>query len=272
MALLLQGLLELLREAPAYEEIRRILIEGDVPPSALGPGGSAAACLLAAIITDPEIVGASPDRQGARPPTLAIAPNREAAERLADDLRAALSGAEIQVILFPDDPAAVRERLGVLDALATGALAAGGVAAGRPATGSQVVVVASAAACAEPLPSPEALSAATLRLRTEQTQPRDRLVAALESGGYQRVGLVANPGEFAVRGGVVDLFPPDADAPVRLDLWGDVVDSLRAFDPLSQRGLEALPEVTVRPAWLRAEGDAAVSLAAHLPSGGLPVL
>ncbi|MDQ7839644.1 MAG: transcription-repair coupling factor [bacterium] len=258
MTLLLQGLLELLREAPAYKEIRRALIEGDVPPSALGPGGSAAACLLAAVITDPEIAGTVPDGTGARPPTLAIAPNREAAERLTDDLRAALSGAEIQVILFPDDPAAVRERLGVLDALAT--------------AGRQVVVVASAAACAEPLPSPEALSAATLRLRPEQTLPRDRLVADLESGGYQRVGLVANPGEFAVRGGVVDLFPPDADAPVRLDLWGDEVDSLRAFDPLSQRGLEALPEVTVRPAWLRAESDAATSLAEHLPSGGLLVL
>lgn len=282
MTLLLQGLLELLREAPAYKEIRQALIEGDVPPSALGPGGSAAACLLAAIVTDPEIAGTAPDGTGARPPTLVITPGRESVERLADDLRAALSGAEIQVILFPDDPAAVRERLGVLDALAAGALAAGalaagGVAAGRPAagptaTGAQVVVVASAAACAEPLPSPESLAAATLRLHPEQTLPRDRLVAYLESGGYQRVGLVANPGEFAVRGGVVDLFPPDADAPVRLDLWGDEVDSLRAFDPLSQRGLEALPEVTVRPAWLRAEGDAAVSLAAHLPSGGLLVL
>jgi transcription-repair coupling factor (superfamily II helicase) len=271
MTLLLQGLLELLREAPAYKEIRRALIEGDVPPSALGPGGSAAACLLAAIVTDPKIAGTAPDGTGAPAPTLVITPGRESAERLADDLRAALSGAEIQVILFPDDPAAVRERLGVLDALA-----AGGVASGRPAAGptavGQVVVVASAAACAEPLPSPEALSAATLRLRPEQTLPRDRLVADLESGGYQRVGLVANPGEFAVRGGVVDLFPPDADAPVRLDLWGDEVDSLRAFDPLSQRGLEALPEVTVRPAWLRAEGDAAVSLTAHLPSGGLLVL
>lgn len=281
MALLLQGLLELLREAPAYEEIRRALIEGDVPPSALGPGGSAAACLLAAVITDPKIAGTALtgtalDRTGARPPALVITPNREAAERLADDLRAALSGAEIQVVLFPDDPSAVRERLGVLDALAAGGVAAGrpaaGPAAGPTTVGRQVVVVASAAACAEPLPSPEAMSAATLRLRPEQILPRDRLVADLESGGYQRVGLVANPGEFAVRGGVVDLFPVDADAPVRLDLWGDEVDSLRAFDPLSQRGLEALPDVTVRPAWLRAEGDAAVSLAAHLPSGGLLVL
>lgn len=113
MTLLLQGLLELLREAPAYKEIRQALIEGDVPPSALGPGGSAAACLLAAIVTDPEIAGTAPDGTGARPPTLVITPGRESVERLADDLRAALSGAEIQVILFPDDPAAVRERLGV---------------------------------------------------------------------------------------------------------------------------------------------------------------
>ncbi len=256
MAMLLQGLVELLRGAPAYAEIRHALIEGELPPCVLGPGGSAAACLLAVIITDPKIAGTAPGGISARAPSLVITPNREAAERLADDLRAALSGAAIQAVLFPDDPAAVRERLGILDALAAGPLA----------------VVASAAACAEPLPSPEALSAATLRLRPDQTLPRDRLVASLESGGYQRVGLVANPGEFAVRGGVVDLFPPDADAPVRLDLWGDEVDSLRAFDPLSQRGLEALPEVTVRPAWLRAEGDDAVSLSDYLPDGGLLVL
>ncbi|MBM3471181.1 MAG: transcription-repair coupling factor [Armatimonadetes bacterium] len=270
MAMLLQGLVALLRGAPAYKEIRHALIEGAVQPSVLGPGGSAAACLLAAIVADPKIAGTTPDGTGAPAATLVITPNREAAERLTDDLRAALSGAEIQVVLFPDDPTAVRDRLGVLDALTAGRGAAGGPAAG-PTTESQVVVVASAAACAEPLPSPEALAAATLHLRPEQTLPRDRLVAGLESGGYQRVGLVANPGEFAVRGGVVDLFPPDADAPVRLDLWGDEVDSLRAFDPLSQRGLKALPEVTVRPAWLRAEGDAAASLAAHLPSGGLLV-
>ncbi len=256
MPLVLRGLLDLVRAAPAFTEIRRALGEGGAPPCVLGPGGSAAACLLAAVSTDPEIAGAGPDGTGPSTPVLAVAPSREAAARLADDLRAALSGAPIQVAQFPDDPSAVRERLEALDALAAAA----------------PIVVASAAACAEPLPSPQALAAATLQLRPGQTLPRDRLVAALESGGYQRVGLVANPGEFAVRGGVVDLHPPDADLPVRIDLWGDEVDSLRTFDPLSQRGLETLPEVRVPPAWLRAEGDAAASLAAYLPAGGLLAL
>jgi transcription-repair coupling factor (superfamily II helicase) len=104
-----------------------------------------------------------------------------------------------------------------------------------------------------------------------QTLPRERLVADLQTGGYERVGLVANRGEFAVRGGVVDVFPVSAARPIRIELWGDEVDSIRALDPLSQRSLDTIGEVTIPPLRLSPDGGAA-ALAAFLPAGGLLVL
>ncbi len=63
----------------------------------------------------------------------------------------------------------------------------------------------------------------------------ETLIGFLESNGYRRVGTVMEPGEYAVRGGIVDLFAPGGAEPIRLDLFGDMVESIRSFDPLSQR-------------------------------------
>ena len=64
---------------------------------------------------------------------------------------------------------------------------------------------------------------------------RDKLIARLSAAGYLRVPLVEDPGSFAVRGSVVDLWPPSSENPVRLELYGDLVLSLRPFDPAIQR-------------------------------------
>ena len=63
----------------------------------------------------------------------------------------------------------------------------------------------------------------------------DDLLGFLARNGFGRVGTVREPGEFAVRGGIVDLFPPGAEEPVRLDLFGDELEAVRRFDPLTQR-------------------------------------
>jgi len=62
-----------------------------------------------------------------------------------------------------------------------------------------------------------------------------QLTAYLVANGFSRIGTVMEPGEFAVRGGLIDIFPPGAEHPVRLDLFGDQVDGIRQFDALSQR-------------------------------------
>ncbi|OYU70202.1 MAG: transcription-repair coupling factor [Alphaproteobacteria bacterium PA2] len=65
--------------------------------------------------------------------------------------------------------------------------------------------------------------------------------------GYQRASTVSERGEFAIRGGVIDVFPPNAEEPVRLDLFGDTLESIRGFDPETQRSTRQLKDVTLLP-------------------------
>src|SRR5437773_8665780 len=77
--------------------------------------------------------------------------------------------------------------------------------------------------------------------------PLDRLQSFFRNNGYIRTDTVREPGEFAVRGGIVDLFPAGAAQPIRLDFFGDTVESLRSFDPLTQRSTGALDKFVLRP-------------------------
>jgi transcription-repair coupling factor (superfamily II helicase) len=74
------------------------------------------------------------------------------------------------------------------------------------------------------------------------------LVHRLTDLGYEHVALVQTVGDFSVRGGILDIFPPGYDAPIRLDFFGDTVESLRMFDPISQRSLKAIDEAVILPA------------------------
>ena len=73
---------------------------------------------------------------------------------------------------------------------------------------------------------------------------RKRLVSL----GYERMAQVDGMGQFSIRGGIVDIFPLTEELPVRIELWGDEVDSIRSFDPESQRSVEQLEEVVLYPA------------------------
>jgi transcription-repair coupling factor (superfamily II helicase) len=96
-------------------------------------------------------------------------------------------------------------------------------------------VVAPWAALAVRVPSRAALRARTARLEVGQLIDRDELVQSLVAAGYARMPLVEERGEIAVRGGIVDLFPPQHPSPVRIELLGDEIESIREFDPPSQR-------------------------------------
>ena len=76
----------------------------------------------------------------------------------------------------------------------------------------------------------------------------DDLQAFLVDNGYSRVGTVVDPGDFAVRGGLIDIFPPGAEAPVRLDFFGDTLESIRRFDPSTQRTTDQLKELLLNAA------------------------
>ncbi len=77
---------------------------------------------------------------------------------------------------------------------------------------------------------------------------RDALILKLESGGYLRTSLVEDPGEYSVRGGILDIYAPGNTHPVRLEFFGDLVESIRYFSPYTQRGFKDIFEFVIGPA------------------------
>jgi len=85
-------------------------------------------------------------------------------------------------------------------------------------------------------------------LEANEEADRDRLIRKLEITGYRRTPLVEEEGDYSVRGGVVDVFPPLYGMPIRLEFWGDHVESIRQFDPSSQRSRRKLDALALLPA------------------------
>jgi transcription-repair coupling factor (superfamily II helicase) len=75
----------------------------------------------------------------------------------------------------------------------------------------------------------------------------NRLLQRLNLAGFQRTGTVMEPGEYAVRGGIVDVFPPGRITPVRLDFFGDTLEQMKAFDPDTQRTSRIVQKLTLMP-------------------------
>ena len=99
----------------------------------------------------------------------------------------------------------------------------------------------------------------TLTLKPGMEIPQKQLAARLFGAGYVRRDRVEGPGQFSVRGGILDLYPPDRDAPARLEFWGDEIDTIHAFDLLTQRRGDALEKVYLSPAREVLFGDAAAT-------------
>ncbi|MEO3471626.1 transcription-repair coupling factor [Roseomonas sp. CAU 1739] len=102
-------------------------------------------------------------------------------------------------------------------------------------------------AAAQKVPPPATFEGATMTLKKGGRVAPEVLTAFLESNGYHRTGTVMEHGEYAVRGGIVDLFPAGESDPVRLDLFGDEIEDLRRFDTATQRSGKGVPELRLRP-------------------------
>ncbi len=136
------------------------------------------------------------------------------------------------------------------------------------ASGRMTAVVATPRALFRRLPTREAFQEAGLTIRPGEDHPIERLAAHLVRHGFQRTDLVYEVGDFAVRGGIVDVFPPGEDSPVRLDLFGDTVESIRWFDPQSQRSEDTLDAVRILPLSLFPAGAEEARRLADLLTGG----
>jgi len=107
------------------------------------------------------------------------------------------------------------------------------------------IIVATRAALGQAAPDPVALDSAALALRRGKRQPMEQTIAALVAAGYERVAQVTTRGQFAVRGGILDLFSWQAPRPVRAEFFGDDIESLREFDTDTQTSVRNLQSIEI---------------------------
>lgn len=112
----------------------------------------------------------------------------------------------------------------------------------------ELTVVTSIDGCMDFLESLEKIKEQLIYYESDSTVDTEQLKNQLVALGYERVGQVEMPGQFSVRGGIVDIYCLTEENPWRIELWGDEIDSIRSFDPESQRSLENLEEITIYPA------------------------
>lgn len=195
------------------------------------------------------------------PFVLAVTPGLPEADLLAGDVRILEQECAVHVQEFPlaleGDRAAAAARLKAAAVL--------GAYGSHPVP---LVVVAPSGALLEPVPRPAAVAAATVRLMPGETPVGgfSRLLERLLAAGYERAPEVVSPGQLAVRGGVLDVWPPDAARPVRAEFFGDELDSLRTFDPALQTSIGPLDAADVPPVCLdECDGQTLLDV---VPEGG----
>jgi len=176
-------------------------------------------------------------------PTLVVTAHPEEAKHLHDQLECWLGDAAAQLFPEPDalpyeripaEPATVQQRIKALSMLSRG--------------DSAPLVVASAHAVAHKTLCPSDFLAATHVIgRGTRVDPK-RLLDTWNDMGYEWQNVVEVPGTFSRRGGILDVYPPSADLPARIELFGNDVESIRLFDPWSQRSVGMVDSITVVPA------------------------
>ncbi len=261
----MKGITTLLEQSASWEEIQSVLVAQQSNLLISGVSGSVKSLLVAAL------------QSKQKSSLLYIAPSASLAEQVWGDLQVLLPNET--VLFFParenplygiaaSSPELIAERQKTLYALGSG---------------KRSLVVTSIDALLYHLPAPSVFSSQGLELSYGQRISLAELTRTLVQGGYERVQLVEHPGQFSQRGGILDIYGPGHDWPLRLEFFGDEIDLIKKFDLTSQRSLENIKSVLILPAqeniWptaaneaglerLRAALDKAVSaqptLASHL--------
>ena len=115
-------------------------------------------------------------------------------------------------------------------------------------SGEPVTVVTSLDGFMDHLAPKESIAEKVLKIQNDSVLKLDEMAEKLSVIGYDREVQVEGPGQFAVRGGILDIYPLTEELPVRIELWGDEVDSIRTFDVESQRSIENLMDIVIYPA------------------------
>jgi transcription-repair coupling factor (superfamily II helicase) len=188
-------------------------------------------------------------------PLVVVVRTDDEAHRLADDLAACLVAGHVRVL--PERGALPLERALPEHEESAARL---GVLAELAHPGRNLVVVAPLLALVQRTLSVDQLRAARIDVRVGERLAQRALLTALVAGGYEPVAEVSGVGEFASRGGIVDLWPTGGAEPLRVELWGDEIESLRAFDPMTQGSRRRVEHTTLLPAseFLPADGFGAL--------------
>ncbi|MBA2961336.1 MULTISPECIES: transcription-repair coupling factor [Ramlibacter] len=196
------------------------------------PPGSADALLLARL---------SEREKAAGRPTGIVTAGAADAQRLIDEL--AFFAPDLRVALFPDWETLPYDTFSPHQDLISERLAT----LWRISQGEADVVIVPATTALYRVAPPSFLAGYTFSFQVKQKLEEARLKAQLTLAGYNHVTQVVSPGEYAVRGGLIDLFPMGSAVPYRVDLFDDEIDSIRTFDPDSQRSLYPVPDVRLLP-------------------------
>jgi transcription-repair coupling factor (superfamily II helicase) len=196
------------------------------------PPGSADALLLAHV---------AEQAKAERRLTAIVTADATDAQRLLDEL--AFFAPDLRCALFPDWETLPYDAFSPHQDLISERLAT----LWRISQGEADLVVVPATTALYRLAPPGFLAGYTFHFQVRQKLEEARLKAQLTLAGYSHVTQVVSPGEYAVRGGLIDLFPMGSSVPYRVDLFDDEIDSIRTFDPDSQRSLYPVPEVRLLP-------------------------
>ena len=200
------------------------------------PAGSADALLLAQL---------GEREKGSGKPLAIITSDASDAQRLIEEIRFFAPG--LRCALFPDWETLPYDTFSPHQDLISERLATlWRISQRDKETGADVIIVPATTALYRLAP-PSFLAGYTFQFKVKQKLDEAKLKSQLTLAGYSHVTQVVSPGEYAVRGGLIDLFPMGSAVPYRVDLFDDEIDSIRTFDPDSQRSLYPVPEIRLLP-------------------------
>ena len=223
----MSGFSSALKQNKAVSELIQNVAAGKFPVGALG----------AATIHKALIIHSICDEEKRR--AFVITPDEAVANKLADDLKAFGTSAQVFPsrdisLIFEQTPSKEyeRQRMGALTNWVFGNV--------------DVVLIPAIAAIQKTIPR-EVLLERILEIKEGSEVELEKLVQSLHFAGYKRADEVEGQGQFAVRGGIVDFFPPNRERPIRVEFFGDEIDTIAEFDPLSQRRTDKLDSVMITP-------------------------